>query len=783
MFICTQLFNAMLSKLKKSPKLKWAVRIILGLIALFILFFASIYFGMWGKIPSREELSALQQNKATQVLSSDGQLIGKFYIFDRQPITFEDLPKHLIEALIATEDARFYEHNGIDNRSLGRVFFKSILLQDESAGGGSTITLQLAKNIYGRKDYGALGIVINKFQEAIMAKRIEKIYSKDDIITLYFNTVPFSDNTYGIESASMKFFGKHVKNLNVEEAAVLVGMLKASHRYNPRIFPERSRLRRDVVLTQMEKYGYLTEAEKDKYIKKDLILDYKNYSNKKGLAPYFREQIRKDLSQVLDTIKNKDGDKYNIYRDGLIVHTTLDYKLQSIAEAAMKEHMAVLQKTHEDSYGSRAPWLTNDAILKDAIHRSKAYQNLKEDGFSEEGIMQELQKKKQMELFEYDGTVTRQASTIDSIKHYLKFLNAGLLSIDPKDGAVKAWVGGVDFRYFQYDHVSQSKRQVGSTFKPIVYTTAIDKGIAPCTYYSGRAVTYKDGWKPTNASTEEEDEDMNYSMKYALSHSMNTIAVKVLLDAGIPNVIEKAHKMGISSELPAVPSIALGTAEINMEELATAYTCFVNSSKPSTPYYITKIEDGSGNLLAEFKASEKQEAAFSEETREIMVNMMQATVNEGTANRLRYTYGLNNDIAGKTGTTQNNKDGWFVGLTPNLVTVTWVGSDDHRIGFRNTRIGQGANSALPIFGKMMQKMNADAYFNEITNARFKRPSSEVAALLDCEPTKEDSFLKKLFGSKKDEPKEIDMDEPVKEEKEKKKKGFFKRLFGGKKKEN
>ena len=249
-------------------------------LALFILLFASIYFGMWGKIPSREELSTLQQNKATQVLSSDGQLIGKFYIFDRQPITFEDLPKHLIEALIATEDARFYEHNGIDNRSLGRVFFKSILLQDESAGGGSTITLQLAKNIYGRKDYGALGIVINKFQEAIMAKRIEKIYSKDDIITLYFNTVPFSDNTYGIESASMKFFGKHVKNLNVEEAAVLVGMLKASHRYNPRIFPERSRLRRDVVLTQMEKYGYLTEAEKDKYIKKDLILDYKNYSNK-----------------------------------------------------------------------------------------------------------------------------------------------------------------------------------------------------------------------------------------------------------------------------------------------------------------------------------------------------------------------------------------------------------------------------------------------------------------------------------------------------------------------
>ncbi|MDN3594133.1 penicillin-binding protein 1A [Zunongwangia endophytica] len=773
----------MLSKLKKSPILKWFLRIFLGLFVLFILFFTSIYLGMWGEIPSKQELSELQQNKATQILSNDGKLIGKFYIFDRQPIQFEDLPKSLIEALIATEDVRFYEHNGIDNRSLARVFFKTILLQDESSGGGSTITLQLAKNIYGRKDYGALGIVVNKFQEGIMAKRIENIYSKEDILTLYFNTVPFSDNTYGIESASMKFFGKHVKDLAVEEAAVLVGMLKASHRYNPRIFPERSRLRRDVVLTQMEKYGYLTEKEKEKYIAKDLVLNYKNYSNKKGLAPYFREQIRKDLSNVLDTIKNKDGENYNIYRDGLIVHTTLDYKLQSVAEASMREHMANLQQQHEDSYGSRAPWLTNDAILKDAIQRSKAYKNLKEDGLSETEIMQELQKKKQMELFEYNGTVTRQASTIDSIKHYLKFLNSGLLSVDPKDGAVKAWVGGVDFRYFQYDHVSQSKRQVGSTFKPIVYTTAIDNGIEPCTYYSGRAVTYKDGWKPTNATSEEEDEDLNYSMKYALSHSMNTIAVKVLLDAGIPNVVEKAHQMGIESDLPEVPSIALGTAELNMKELTQAYTSFVNSGRPSTPYYITKIEDGAGNLLAEFKPSKTKEPAYSEETREIMVNMMQATVDEGTATRLRYTYGLNNDIAGKTGTTQNNKDGWFVGVTPNLVTVTWVGSDDHRIGFRNTRIGQGANSALPIFGKMMQKMNADEYFSSITSARFKQPSSEVAELLDCEPTKEDGFLKKLFGSKKDEPAEIDMDQPVKEEKQKKKKGFFSRLFGGKKKDN
>ncbi|WP_417887888.1 transglycosylase domain-containing protein [Zunongwangia sp.] len=772
-----------MARRKRNVFLKGLLKLILTLAALFLLFFTSVYIGLWGKIPSEKELSELRQNKATQILANNGELIGKFYIFDRQPIQFKDLPKHLINALIATEDARFYEHNGIDNRSLLRVLFKTILLQDQSSGGGSTITLQLAKNIYGRKDYGALGILVNKFQEAIMAKRIENVYSKNEIITLYFNTVPFSDNTYGIESASLKFFGKHVKDLNIEEAAVLVGMLKASHRYNPRIFPERSRLRRDVVLYQMKKYGYLTEKETEKYMKKDLVLNYKNYSNKKGLAPYFREQIRKDLSEVLDTIKNKDGEKYNIYRDGLIVHTTLDYKLQKVAEASIKEHMANLQKQHENSYGSRAPWLTNDAILKDAIHKSKAYKNLKKDGMSEAKIMKELQKKKQMELFEYSGTVTRQASTIDSIKHYLKFLNAGLLSVDPKDGAVKAWVGGVDFRYFQYDHVSQSKRQVGSTFKPIVYTTAIENGIKPCTYYSGRAVTYKDGWKPTNASASEDEEDLNYSMKYALSHSMNTIAVKVLMDAGISNVIAVAHKMGIKSKLPKVPSIALGTAELNMEELTEAYTSFVNSGKPSKPYYITKIEDGSGNLLAVIKPSKLQKAAYSEKTREILVNMMQGTVNEGTATRLRSVYGLRNDIAGKTGTTQNNKDGWFVGLTPNLVTVTWVGNDDHRIGFRNTRIGQGANSALPIFGKMIQKMNADNYFKNITNARFKKPSADVADLLDCEPIKKDGFLKRLFGSKKDNAEEIDMNKPVKEEKQKKKKGFFSRLFGRKKKDN
>ena len=763
----------MLERIKRHPKLKWALIILVSLIALFFLFFGSIYFGLFGKIPSSKELTELKQNKATQVLAANGKLIGKFYIFDRQPIKFDQFPQHLIEALIATEDVRFYEHDGIDNRSLLRVFFKSILLQDESAGGGSTITLQLAKNIYGRKDFGMLGIVINKMQEAVIAKRLEDIYSKDEIIELYFNTVPFSDNTYGIESASLKFFNKHTSELSLEESAVLVGMLKASHYYNPRIFPERSRLRRDVVLMQMARNNFLTMEEAEESKLKPLILDYKSYSHDKGIAPYFREQVRKDVSKVLDTLRNKDGQKYNIYRDGLIVHTTLNYEMQRLAEEAMLEHMAELQLQHEKSYGNYAPWIRNKEILNDAIKRSGRYQSLLKEGLSEAEILKKLEQKHPTELFSYEGMETENVSTIDSISHYLKFLNSGLLAVNPENGGVQAWVGGVDFRFFKYDHVAQSKRQVGSTFKPIVYTAALENGIDPCSYFSVREVTYEDGWTPSNSSSEGDDPNMNYNLKMALSRSMNTIAVKVLMETGINKVIEQAREMGIGSDLPAVPSIALGTASLNLSELTSAYTTYVNKGHSAKPYYITKIEDGNGNLLAEFKPEVSTQRAFSEDTRKIMINMMQATVNEGTATRLRYKYGLNNDIAGKTGTTQDNKDGWFVGITPELVCVTWVGADDHRIGFRNTGIGQGANSALPIFAKLMQKMNADSKFNNITNARFEPLSPELAELMECPPQERDNFLERLFSGKSKNGRTRN------DKKEKKKKGFFKRLFGKK----
>jgi len=765
----------MLERIKNSPKLKWAIRIIAGIFAFFILFYAAIYFGLFGKIPTSKELSELKQNEATQVLTADGKLIGKYYIFDRQPITYNQIPKDLINALLATEDIRFFEHDGIDNRSLMRVFVKSILLQDKSSGGGSTLTLQLAKNLYGRKDYGYLGIVINKLQESIIASRLEDVYNKEEILTLYLNTVPFSDNTFGIESASMKFFNKHTKDLNLEEAAVLVGMLKASHYYNPRIFPERSKLRRDVVLVQMSKYDFISKEEMELAKASPLELKYQYYGHDQGVAPYFREQLRKDLTKILDTLKNSRKEPYNIYRDGLIIHTTLDSKMQLLAENAVNTHMEQLQATHEKSYGSKGPWITNKAILLDDLKRTSKYKQLKEKGHSDSEILTILDKEPhEIEVFNYGKNKIITGTTLDSIRYYQKFLNAGFMAVTPTTGAVKAWVGGVDFEHFKYDHVAQSKRQVGSTFKPIVYTAALENGIEPCSYFSINEVTYPGGWTPKNSGSYGDDPFMNYNMKTALSNSINTIAVKVLMETGISNVINQAHKMGIESDLPKVPSIALGTAEISLKEMTKVYTSFVNDAKPSTPYYITSIEDGQGNVLVTFKPDVQKTPAFSEQNREIMIEMMKATVNEGTATRLRSTYGLTNDIAGKTGTTQSNKDGWFVGITPKLVALTWVGTDDPRIGFRNTSIGQGANSALPVFALFMQALNKDSDFDKITKARFGNPSSQVAAMMDCEASSRDNFFSRIFNNP-DKSK-------VKKKNKKEKKGIFNKIFGKKKKD-
>ncbi|MCF8714207.1 transglycosylase domain-containing protein [Joostella atrarenae] len=719
-----------------------------SIIALFIIFVISVYLGAWGHMPSEEELSDLKLDQATEILADDGQLLGKIYINDRQPIPFDSIPKNLINALVATEDARFYEHNGVDNRSLLRVFFKSILLQDKSSGGGSTITQQLAKNLYPRKNLGSLGIIVHKLRESIIAKRLEDVYSKDEILLHYLNTVPFSDNTYGIESASKHFFNKSTANLTTPEAATLIGSLKATYYYNPKLFPERSKLRRDVVLSQMKNYEYINEEAYDTLIKDSLKLSIQEYSYNEGIAPYFREQVRLYLKDWLKDYNEKKDTAINFYTDGLKIYTTINYDMQQLAEESVKEHLSKLQNQFEDSYGENAPWLIDEAILKPEIEKNIAYKKLKAKGLEDDQIIDSLQKKKEVSVFNWEGISKENLSTIDSIQHYLKFLNCGFVAINPKNGALKSWIGGIDYEFFKYDHVIQSKRQVGSTFKPIVYTAALENGISPCTYFSVEPVAYENmkGWEPKNAGNDDEEEYMNYSMQHALSNSINTIAVKVLEKAGIKNTILQAQKMGVTTTLPEVPSLALGTAEVTLMEMAKAYTTYVNNSVPTNPFFINKIEDDKGNILMENKREDKNEKAFSDTTREVMLEMMKSTINSGTATRLRNSYGLKNDIAGKTGTTQNNKDAWFVGITPNLVSVTWVGLDNHQIGFKTTAMGQGANAALPIFGRWMQKMNNNSKLSSITQAKFDTPSKEILESLDCNPEKRDGFFKRLFSN-------------------------------------
>ena len=739
----------LIKRVLNNKWVKWTLICFTAVLVFFIGLYISIYLGFFGKVPTATELSFIKQEEATQVLDQDEKLIGKYYIYDRQPLHFEDFPKHLIDALVATEDVRFFEHDGIDNVSLMRVFVKSILLQDKSAGGGSTITLQLAKNLYGRRNYKFFSMVINKFREAIIAKRIENIYSKKEILTMYFNTVPFSDNTYGIESAARKFFNKPAFELTKDEAATLVGSLKANNYYNPRLNPERSADRRNVVLNQMVRYGNMPQDSADYYSEKPLGLDYKSFNHDLGIAPYFRAQVKKELAAILDSIKKPNGDSYDLYRDGLIVHTTLDIGMQQMAEDAMKEHLAVLQNNFEASYGNGAPWKNNKKLIEGALKRLPLYKKYKEAGLSESQIRDSLAVKRETELFQWKGDTIQNIGVLDSLQHYLKFLNTGMLSIAPKTGAIRTYVGGIDYRYFKYDHISQSERQVGSTFKPFVYTAAIENGMEPCTYFSLAEVTYSNynGWTPSNSGGENEDEHLNYNLEMALSNSVNTIAVKVLNEVGIPKVLEQAKKMGINKALPNLPSIALGVAEINLKELTGAYASYVNDSKPVTPYAITKVTDRNGRVIAEFEP-EVAEPAFKDYTRQVMLEIMQSTVNKGTASRLRTAYGLRNDIAGKTGTTQDNKDGWFVGITPNLVTVTWVGNDNQAIGFRTTGLGQGANSALPIFAKFYSKLNEDSMYNGITKRRFEAPTDQVISDLDCNEEKRDGFFKRIFSSKK-----------------------------------
>ncbi len=731
---------AFLSKIK-LPYLRYGVLMVfLG----FLIFLNTIYYGLWGKIPSKDELSNFKYQHASEVYTADSVLIGKYYLFDRQPISYENMPQHLIDALVAIEDQRYYEHAGVDYPSLFRVAFKTVLMQDQSSGGGSTLTQQLAKNLYPRKDRKKGGLVVNKVKEMIIASRLEKIYTKQELLTHYLNTVSFGDNTFGIESASLKFFDKRAKDLKLEEACVLVGMLKATYGYNPRIFPENSLKRRNLVLQSMVNNNLLSQQEKDSLTNCPLLLRYRDFDSNAGLAPYFREEVRKRLIKWSKEEKEKGAD-YNIYTNGLKIYTTLDHRMQTLAEKVMKAHMAKLQKSFEESYGKKGPWMTNKRIIEKAVRNAPHYKKLIAKGLNHATAWDSLSKKRTMIISDWTGDQQVSLSPIDSVKHYLKFLNTGSLGIEAQTGAVKTWIGGVDFKHFKYDHIAQSKRQVGSTFKPIVYTAALEVGISPCTYFSASEVAYKNlkGWSPSNSGKKDETY-LNYSMEEALSNSVNTVAVKVLEATGIENVLVQAKNMGVFSQLPKQPSLALGTGEIYVNELAGAYASYVNKGRAVLPYLIESITDQKDSVLVTFEPKRAKKSAFSKETRQIMLEMMKATIDKGTAARIRSTYKLKNAIAGKTGTTQNNKDAWFVALTPKLVHVTWVGLDNHEIGFKSTSLGQGANAALPLFALWYKDLSKDKDFNLITRSQFERPSTLVLESLNCPPIKRDGFFKRLF---------------------------------------
>ncbi|MBK8682332.1 MAG: transglycosylase domain-containing protein [Chitinophagales bacterium] len=698
-------------------------------IALF-LFYLLILGGVFGFMPGKAELRDIKNYTASEVYSSDSVLIGKYFIENRTNATYAQLPPQLIEALVATEDARFYEHGGIDFLSFMRVMIYSILLNNESSGGGSTISQQLAKNLFQRKDIFLIGMPVNKMREMMIAGMLERIYTKEEILTLYFNTVPFGENCFGIEAGALRFFNKKPHELSVEESAVLVGLLKANTTYNPRLYPERSLSRRNTVLALMQVNGYLTKAISDSLQNLPLELDYNNDTGAQGSASYFREYLRIYMESWSKDHLLPDGTIINIYTDGLKIYTTIDSRLQKYAEEAMQEHMEYLQTQFISHWANRNPWGKAERVVTDAIKRSDRYKHMKNAGYSEKYILDFFNEEQvKTTLFSWGGDIDTTISPIDSVKYSLKLLRAGFLAMDPSNGNVKAWVGGIDFGTYKYDHV-KSKRQVGSTFKPIVYAAALEAGINPCTMIPNLLRTYPeyDNWQPENSGGEYGGA---YSMKGGLTYSVNTIAVQLAMEAGISNIVSLAKKMGITSSIPSVPAIALGTTDISLFEMIQVYSTIDNRGTWTEPVFISRIESSVGDtIFIQEKPVRKQ--AFSQANSALLIDMMRNVINQGTGARLRGTYGLGSiPLAGKTGTTQNNTDGWFIGFTPKLVAGIWVGGEDPSVRFRSTALGQGASMALPVFGKFMNKVVKDPDTKKYAWGSFNALPDSMMVQYDC----------------------------------------------------
>ncbi|MEM1327296.1 MAG: transglycosylase domain-containing protein [Bacteroidota bacterium] len=721
---------------------KWIIISVLGVMTLGVLSVVGLigltYFGAFGSLPSQEELLRIDNHNASEVYSADGQLIGRYFIENRTDALIEEVSPYVQYALIATEDARFMEHEGVDMRAAARVVWKSILLGQEEYGGGSTLSQQLAKNLYPRERYRFFSMPINKLREMFIARRLEKVYSKEGLLNLYLNTVPFSRNIYGIKVATDQFFSTTPDELKVEEAAVLIGMLKGTTSYDPVAHPERSQARRNVVMQQMQRYGYLEQAAVDSLSELPIELKF-NKQQKQSKAPYFQEHIKSTLNDILANTKKRNGDAYSLFTDGLKIYTTVDADLQQYAEAAVSKHMKKLQTTFDKHWKNKQPW-KSDKVLERAVQQSARYKAWSVAGYSEEVIDSLFQQPVNMIIFDWEkGQMEQEMSPLDSVKFYISLLHAGFLAAEPQSGQIKAWVGGIDYAYFQYDHV-KSRRQVGSTFKPIVYAQAIRQGIAPCNYFQNTLVSYPkwDDWQPRNSDGQYGG---FYSMSGGLSKSINTITVEVLFQTGIDPVRKLATEMGINSDIPEGPAIALGAMEGSLYEMIQVYSTFANRGKHQPLYYIEKIEDANGNILYEHE-KEEAKSILEESDADLMNEMLQMVVDSGTARRLQYHYGLRGDIAGKTGTTQNQSDGWFIGYNPNLVAGAWVGADLPIVRFRSLSLGQGASTALPIWGEFMRKIYKSKAPSDktIRTAKFASLSAIEQERINCDPFLSDDIL-------------------------------------------
>jgi penicillin-binding protein 1A len=742
---------------KKSGKykgVKLLLKILLAVVLLFFLLVLTVYLGFLGKIPSSDELTRFKTPQASEVFSEDGKLLGRYYLENRSNVTYREISPNLVNALIATEDARFFKHRGVDEIALLRVFFKTLLFHNRSAGGGSTISQQIAKNLFPRNNIGIFTIPVSKIREAIIAYRLERIYSKEEILTIYLNTVPFGEGLFGIEVAAERFFSKPPSDLNVSEAAVLIGMLKANNVFNPRLHPGKSVERRNVVIDQMIRYKFISKAEGDRYKRMPLGLQYSLITYNQGPAPYFLEYIRPVLQQWCRKHLKEDGKPYNLYTDGLRIYTTVNYKMQNFATQAINTHMKFMQSVFDKHWKDASAWGDNQLVLDRAVKRSDRYKNGQAAGKNLQEIKKEFSLPVETSFFTWDGLKQVKTTPFDSLKHYLSMMNAGFIALENSTGAIKSYIGGIDYRFFKYDYCNAA-RQVGSTFKPIVYLAALESGLSPFDYYSSEQKTYEeyDNWSPSNAS---DDYSGYYTMKAALAHSINTVSVDIIMKTGIDNTIRTARNLGMNAELPEVPSLALGTASVSLKEMTSAFATIANLGKQVKPWFLLQIDNSRGEPLEIFNLPRIPEAKVDPENCRILIDMLRSVIEEGTGNAIRSKYNVQGDFAGKTGTTQEYADGWFIGFSPDYTAGCWVGADDPSVHFRNLKLGQGAYMALPVVGRFFSQMHADPDFKRLLKHNFESPDSLTLQQMVDLPENVDSadegfnfidFLKKTFSGK------------------------------------